>query len=994
MEREARSTHSLPSGVLAIAGLSSLAFAQPVYDLLRRSPEFFAIRDLYMGDLLALVVLLAGLPTLAFAAPALLARLVRPGWSRPAAAAATGTLTAIIGLQALRALPAAVAVPAAVLAGAATGWGYIRFRGVRSFGLLVSAATAVVPALLILDGDVRRSAARPVRSIDVEQADTGARAPIVLVIFDEWSLTSILDPEGGIDRQRLPNLAALADTATWYPNATAASDVSELAVPAMLSGSQAEQGRLPTASEYPVNLFTLLEPSHDLYAREPISSLCPIDANLLARPRSAFRARFGLLASDLAIVWLNLTLPPAWTGGLPSVTQTWSGFGQDDPRTAVPPPTNQPVPRALFHLRNTDRAAAFRRFVDAIAQPGDRPGFYFLHSMLPHVPWEYLPTGRRYYAPRGGLHGLRGERWTTDPWPVVHHQKRYLMQVQFVDRLIGELVDQLESAGLFDESLVVITADHGVAFQPGRSRRLLDPDDPSGHQSLDLAAVPLLVKAPFQDQAAIDEQLLSLTELTPRILELAGANTQHSMPDGRSEGSPLIVGKYAGPIPVSTEREFWRAARTAEQAALLGAANDPGAIGARPELHGLSLAKTAHLPGETTIELEAAFAWDQVDPDQAVLPALVEGVFESGAPVEARSVAVALNGRVAATVIPHQTVDGRNRIAAVVPESRFRPGLNQVDVFLVSEPEEPLELEHVGRPPLFVYEQSWNDRGRLDALLRKSRSALDAGAERIPLVPQKTDEGLIGFLDEGYEPRDGIQGWALDVARPGSTRSIVAFLAGRQFSIASASSVRPDVAERFGQEHLHSGFLLSPIGQTAPGRYSVSQDEVRDTLRREGIVAYALSNRGVATRLRFTYRPLQETRREEEILPVTDGRRLAVRPAGDRGFGGAVDLVTRAGQRTAIEGWAADLERRERPRQIVIYRDGEFLASLGANQQRPDVAAAHGDERLLRTGFRGTVPGAPDPATFSERHRVFAVMLRGVAVELPVRPPEGPAVQQ
>ena len=107
------------------------------------------------------------------------------------------------------------------------------------------------------------------------------------------------------------------------------------------------------------------------------------------------------------------------------------------------------------------------------------------------------------------------------------------------------------------------------------------------------------------------------------------------------------------------------------------------------------------------------------------------------------------------------------------------------------------------------------------------------------------------------------------------------------------------------------------------------------------------------------------------------------------------DVAAQYGRPFEYSGfWAADLARGERPRQIVIYRDGEFLVSLGANRQRPDIAAAHDDARLLRTGFRGTVPGAQDPATFSERHRVFAVMLRGAAVELPVRPPEGPAVQQ
>ena len=75
---------------------------------------------------------------------------------------------------------------------------------------------------------------------------------------------------------------------------------------------------------------------------------------------------------------------------------------------------------------------------------------------------------------------------------------------------------------------------------------------------------------------------------------------------------------------------------------------------------------------------------------------------------------------------------------------------------------------------------------------------------------------------------------------------------------------------------------------------------------------------------------------------------------------------------------AAGAQGRDRKRIL-----GTFLANLGIDRKRPDVAEHHGDPRLLRTGFRGAVPEPSDPKTFSDRHRVFAIMLRGVAVELP-----------
>lgn len=972
----------LAAGLATIAGLSSLAFAQPLYDLLRRAPEFFAIRDLSLVDLLALVVLLAVVPTLAFGAPALVARIIRPGWTRPATAAAAGLLTLIIGLQALQDLPAAAAVPVSAFAGAAAAWAYLRFQGVRSFGVLLSAAAVIVPALLLIDPRVRQSAAFASRDVAVDAIDTGARAPIVLVIFDEWSLTSILDRNGAIDRQRMPNLAAFADRATWYPNATAAADVSELAVPAMLTGSPARQGLLPTAAEHPVNLFTLLAASHDLYVVEPITSLCPPQLNLLAESRQPARERLGLLASDLSLVWLRLTLPSPWSDRLPEVTQTWSGFGRDGPRTPVAPPTDQPVPRAMFHLSRTDRAAEFRRFVRAIEVPDERAGFYFLHSMLPHVPWEYLPSGRRYETPWGGVHGLEREFWSESPWPVLHHRKRYLLQVEFVDLLIGELVAHLKAVGLFDRSVIAITADHGVAFRPGRSRRLLELTDLEGGQPLDLASVPLLIKAPFQHQSAVEDAPVSLVGLARRILEHAGADPGAAPPPEAEPQDPAITGKYAGDVEITVDRGLWRQGRLAELAALLGETNDPTAIGVRPELHGRAATDFPVREGESAIELDNAWVWDNLVPDRPVVPALVEGFFDQRSLPGNQDVAVALNGVIAASVRPHVGPDGSTRIAAVLPEAGLSAGLNQLDAFLVHDTGGDIELEHVHRVRSPVYAISRDERGRIDALVRRSRSALDGSRDRFRVV-RPDPEGLFGNLDGGFEAWSQLQGWAVDRGDPGSVEEVVAFLAGRPFGKSSVALERPDVAERHGDQHLRSGFLLRPPPGASERQRFGAGETLAEALRREGVVAYAVSRGGQATRLRFTYKPLERRRRGVETMPITDGRRLAVQPRGE-GFDGSLDVVTTRNGATVIEGWAADLERRERPRQIVIYRDGEFLASTGANRERPDVAARHGDDRLLRTGFRATVPGAPDPAEFAERHRVFALMLRGAAVELPL----------
>ena len=283
-------------------------------------------------------------------------------------------------------------------------------------------------------------------------------------------------------------------------------------------------------------------------------------------------------------------------------------------------------------------------------------------------------------------------------------------------------------------------------------------------------------------------------------------------------------------------------------------------------------------------------------------------------------------------------------------------------------------------PPQGTYELTLGGPGR-DLLLRRPRNAPDAEPESIPVEPRSAE--IIGSVGGWTSDGKRIRGWAADRNHLGSNLEVVAFLRGRELWVGETGGRRQDSAERAG--HLYSGFGLPDARFAAPDRPQGPSADELTAIEREGLVVYAVSRQNIAVRLPFAYRPLERTGVGAEVLIVSDGRRLPVRPPGD-GFDGAVDLVIKPENRTRIEGWAGDVQRGERPRQIVIYRDGKYLAAMGTNRERPDVAEHYEDERLLRTGFSGPVPGAPDPGIFAERHRVFAIMLRGVAVELPLEP--------
>ncbi len=57
-----------------------------------------------------------------------------------------------------------------------------------------------------------------------------------MVVFDEFSIESLLDGSGRVDASLYPELRELAGDATWYRNETTVAPYTEAAVPAILTG--------------------------------------------------------------------------------------------------------------------------------------------------------------------------------------------------------------------------------------------------------------------------------------------------------------------------------------------------------------------------------------------------------------------------------------------------------------------------------------------------------------------------------------------------------------------------------------------------------------------------------------------------------------------------------------------------------------------------------------------------------------------------------------
>ena len=204
------------------------------------------------------------------------------------------------------------------------------------------------------------------------------------------------------------------------------------------------------------------------------------------------------------------------------------------------------------------------------ASEGSKPGLYVAHIMLPHVPYQYLPSGRTYEFPLAAsqqqspnmTHGIVGlvrhrERWVDDDWAVSQAAQRYLLQVEFLDRLVGRLVAHLEQVGMYDDTLIVITADHGVSFRPGDLRREVTE---SNH--VDILSIPLLIKAPHQPRGAISDRNVQSADIVPTIYDLLGVDVPWRL-DGVSaldESKPPPAEKGLTPEESWAQRQKFDAA--------------------------------------------------------------------------------------------------------------------------------------------------------------------------------------------------------------------------------------------------------------------------------------------------------------------------------------------------------------------------------------------------------------------------------------------------
>lgn len=679
--------------LVELVALTGLVLAQPLLDVFGRSPETFAYRSVSSRQIVVFGLLVVLVPPLLLEAGSILSRLFGSRTRRLVQAGVLGVLVAMLAISVGKQVFGVEGPLLGVLAvagGVLFAVGYLRLEPLRMWTAVLAVAPAVF--LLLFLGASPTSKLVSVSAVASPSVTTSGAIPdhVVMLLLDEFPTSTFVTADGEIDERLFPNLAGLSRESTWYRGYSTNSTTTVFAVPSLLAGTMPDEGLGPVTADHPRNVFTLFSGIYDLAVDETMTRLCPpslCDTTSVDVRTGGLRA---ITQDAVSVLRTRFSLETTSDPIAASVTEATAGAVRSARESRTIPDFFDP---GIFNS-----PVRFDEFVNDIDADKD-PTFHFLHLLAPHQPWKTYPDGQQYAVPEAEDELGRSSPgvWDLSDPPAQLGRQRHLLQAMYTDELIGRLIGRLKNAGMWDNTLLVVAADHGITFEAGAALRAETDEIPTETWS-DIVFPPLFIKSPGQQTGSVNDWNVQSIDILPTIADLANVTLPWQV-DGRSaaHGPPrttdrrsyykagALSGTVLGPLLEVSGSEGERRIRARSIEHFAGGGDRdwaPYAIGASGDLVGHPV-KTASLgdTSEWSAALDDPSAYDDVDPDAPMIPGLLLGHLTASTDSNELRVAVALNGTVAAVTTPFRDGDDAHRLAVILPNQLFRAGTNRIELY-------------------------------------------------------------------------------------------------------------------------------------------------------------------------------------------------------------------------------------------------------------------------------------------------------------------------
>ncbi len=657
--------------LLALIGVWTVAVVKPVLDVVGAAPAYWSANRIDGVTVCIVAFVLTLLPPAGLACIYYALRGGRfPLAARvPLFSTVFTILLALAGYHSLSLIfgKPIVLIPASIVAAALVTWLYWRFELTRSFFNLFSVMALLVPVVFLFSS--------PTRSLLLgSEADTKeikyrvvAKQPVIILVFDELSLASLIDSEGDINAKLFPNFSRLAEISMWFQNTTANYGSSDRSVPSILTGRfQAEEEAGTSYKQNPRNLFTLVDAPAGVLVVEQLTNLCP--PALSGELSRSFLGVLEQVTVDFLLVYQNILVPDRLSSRVRPLPQRFRNLAA----SSGSEPSDSRV---------TDPADIVQHLSDWLHQ-GRRESLVFLHFNLPHAPYLMNPDGTAY-SKMGSYDMIgwssNGHTWSSEvPFYAVQGFQRYLLQTMFADKMLGTILDILEERGLLAESTLVVTADHGVAFTPGEKRRAWELDPAVVGEN---NAVPLFWKSPGQPTGKSTRNV-ELIDILPTLLDEMGDDQGAGDMDGQSIWSPSERQEkvFAGS---NYAKDVWPDVTAANQRRFseVIVTESKGSVFVRPakysSLIGVPIAE-AQLTNHV-VNIDNPLIFDTLanfDERSSFRPNFIEGWLETGSDFD--TLGVAINGAIADVVEVYIDRFGTRKFSSLFDPSILEHGSNSI----------------------------------------------------------------------------------------------------------------------------------------------------------------------------------------------------------------------------------------------------------------------------------------------------------------------------